>query len=92
MPSIDTMARHDTAWVVGSEVVATPAPPQAEPVSAAESQKVMSVAEMAAQFAVEDDSAPPAEPKMAAAGPKPGAKTVADTPVTWMPMVAQARR
>jgi Flp pilus assembly protein TadD len=92
MPSIDTMARHDTAWVVGSEVVATPAPAQAEPVTAAEPKKVMSVAEMAAQFAVEEDGAPPAKPKKTAAAPKPVAKTVAETPVTWMPMVAQAKR
>jgi Flp pilus assembly protein TadD len=92
MPLIDAMARHDTAWVVSSEVVATPAPAQAEPVTTADPKKVMSVAEMAAQFAVEEDSEPPAKPKKTATAPKPAAKTVADAPVTWMPMVAQVKR
>jgi Flp pilus assembly protein TadD len=92
MPLIDAMARHDTAWVVSSEVVAPPAPAQAEPVTTADPKKVMSVAEMAAQFAVEEDSEPPAKPKKTAAALKPAAKTVADTPVTWMPMVAQVKR
>jgi hypothetical protein len=90
MPPIDTMAQHDAAWVVSSEVVATPA--QVTPSSAAANKKVMSVSEMAAQFAVEEDSAPAAKPKKTAAAPKPVAKTVADTPATWMPMVAQAKR
>ena len=91
MPPIDTMAQHDTEWVV-SEAASTPAPAQVAPASAAEPKKVMSVSEMAARFAVEEDSAPAAKPKKAAAAPKPADKTVADTPATWMPMVAQAKR
>ena len=91
MPPIDTMAQHDTAWVV-SEAAAKPAPAQVTPSSAAKPKKVMSVSEMAAQFAVEEDSAPAAKPKKTAAAPKPAEKTVADTPATWMPMVAQAKR
>jgi hypothetical protein len=72
--------------------VATTASAQLDPVTAAEPKKVMSVAEMAARFAVEDDGAPATKPEKTATAPKPAAKTVAETPVTWMPMVAQAKR
>ena len=50
------------------------------------------MSEMAAQFAVEEDSVPAAKPKKTAAAPKPAEKAIADTPATWMPMVAQAKR
>jgi tetratricopeptide (TPR) repeat protein len=90
MPPIDTMAQHDTAWVVSGGAEA-PAPMQVAVAPKAEPTKVMSVSEMAAQFAVDEDRTPPAKPKKTAA-PKPATKTAGDAPATWMPMVAQAKR
>ena len=87
MPPIDADAAKDTAWIVSAE---RPAP--ATPVSAsAPVPKVVSVAQMAAQFAV-DDSVPAKPKKKSAAPDKERVKPVAAAPTEWSPLVAQAKR
>ncbi len=86
MLPIDADAAEDTGWVVSAE---QPAPAAA----AAAAPKVMSVTQMAAQFAVDDDSAPAKPKKKSAAGPaKEFAKPVAAAATEWSPLVAQAKR
>lgn len=82
LPPLDPEAAGDTAWVVSAD---TPVAPAAKP-----APKVMSVAEMAKQFAVGEDEAA-ATPKKAAAK-RPAAKGAAGTAGAWSPLVAQARR
>ena len=71
MPPIDTDAAKDTGWVVAGE---QPVPAA----SVAPAPKVMSVAQMAAQFAVDDDGAPAKSKKKAAAPPR-------EAPSRWRP-------
>jgi Flp pilus assembly protein TadD len=75
---LDPEAAGDTAWVVSTDE--PPAPP-AKPTA-----KTMSVAEMAKQFAVNEDSANEAVPE-----PKKSAKPATATS-SWSPKVAQAKR
>jgi Flp pilus assembly protein TadD len=91
MPPIDADAAKDTGWVVAAEQPAPAAPAtvaERAPAPAPKVTKVMSVAQMAAQFAVDDDSVP-AKPKEKSAAP---AKPVAAAPTEWSPLVAQAKR
>jgi Flp pilus assembly protein TadD len=78
MAPLDPEAAGDTAWVVSTDV---PVAPPSEPAA-----KVMSVAEMAKQFAVNDDDAGEPVPQ-----PKKGAKAAAATS-SWSSKVAQAKR
>jgi Flp pilus assembly protein TadD len=72
MPPLDPQAAGDTAWVVSTEA---PAAPPAQPAA-----KVMSVAEMAKQFAVADEEVVP----------KPNKAATATS--SWSPEIAQAKR
>ncbi len=86
LPPIDPDAAGDTAWVVSTDA---PAAPVAKPA------KVMSVADMAKQFAVSEDETP-AELKKAAAKQPATKRTVtkaaAEPAGVWSPVVAQAKR
>ena len=90
MPPIDADAAKDTGWVVADEQPAPAAPATAA--APAPAPKVMSVAQMGAQFAVDDDSAPAKPKKKSAAPVKERAKPVAAAPTEWSPLVAQAKR
>jgi Flp pilus assembly protein TadD len=78
MAPLDPEASGDTAWVVSTDVPAAPAPKA--------TAKIMSVAEMAKQFAVNEDGASEVVPE-----PKKGAKAATATS-SWSPKVAQAKR
>ena len=88
LPPIDAKAVHDTAWIVTTDEPAVPTPVKAVTAPPA---TVMSVAEMAAQLASEDN-APAAMPKKAAVAPTAAAKSAAVKSSSWSPMVAQAKR
>jgi Flp pilus assembly protein TadD len=84
MPPLDPEAAGDTAWIVSTDV---PSAPSAKP-----AEKVMSVADMAKQFAVhEDGNGVVPEPKKGAKPAKQSAQKSADQPA-WSPVVAQAKR
>lgn len=89
LPPPDPDAAGDTAWVVSTEAPAVP--PRAEAPPAA---KVLSVAEMAKQFAVSEDEVAAKQPKKAAAQPEqPSGKTAAAGKSDgWSPLIAQAKR
>jgi hypothetical protein len=78
MPPLDPQAAGDTAWVVSTDA---PAAPPTKPAA-----KIMSVSEMAKQFAVAEDDASEVVPE-----PKKGAKPATATS-SWSPKVAQAKR
>ena len=83
MPPLDPQASGDAAWVVSTDAPATP------PTTSA--AKVMSVADMAKQFAVHEDGGSDVVPE-----PKKGAKQSAQESAAgqpaWSPVVAQAKR
>lgn len=88
MPAADPAAAHDSGWVVSeSEPAGTSSGRGSASAATASAGKVLSVAEMAAQFAVGDDeptksSTPPAK--------RPAAKSAAEG--AWDSQVAQAKR
>lgn len=91
LPAADPAAVHDTGWVTASAPIEFKSNGVAgeKQTPAASERKVLSVAEMAAKFAVVDDEAAPkqrATVKRSADGP------VAPTADTWASQVAQARR
>jgi Flp pilus assembly protein TadD len=95
MPAADPAAGNDTGWVVNaSEPAAAPKTVAAGGnwgASSAPEPKVLSVAEMAAQFAVED-VAPAETPKSIAPARQPAAKSTAEDTDAWSSQVAQAKR
>ena len=92
MPPIDADAAKDTGWVVAAEQPAPAAPATAAASAPSTAPKVMSVAQMAAQFAVDDDGVPAKPKKKSAAPAKEPAKPVAAAPTEWSPLIAQAKR
>jgi Flp pilus assembly protein TadD len=86
MGPLDPEAAGDTAWVVSTDV---PSAPPAKPAA-----KLMSVADMAKQFAIHDDGANEGvpEPKKSTKPAKQPAQKSAAGQQTWSPVVAQAKR
>jgi hypothetical protein len=78
MAPLDPAAAGDTAWIVSTDM---PAAPPAKPAA-----NVLSVAEMAKQFAINEDGASAGVPE-----PKKGAKPDTATS-SWSPEFAQAKR
>ncbi|MTD95558.1 tetratricopeptide repeat protein [Hyphomicrobium sp. xq] len=85
MAPLDPQAAGDTAWVVSTDA---PASPPTEPVA-----KVMSVADLAKQFAVHEDGANEVvpEPKNGAKPAKQSAQKSGAGQQAWSPVVAQAK-
>jgi Flp pilus assembly protein TadD len=86
MPPLDPEAAGDTAWVVSTDAPAAPRTDAAE--------RVMSVADMAKQFAAHEDGGSDvvSEPKKGGKSAKQPGQTSAAGRRTWSPVVAQAKR
>jgi Flp pilus assembly protein TadD len=86
MPPLDPEAAGDTAWVVSTDAPATPPTESAA--------KVMSVADMAKQFAIHEDGGNHVvpEPKKGGKPAKQSAQKSGAGQQAWSPVVAQAKR